>query len=96
MAIAEATNLVSSAQQQSLTKVAVANAQSIQFSNQLTAFLASPSVYKRRAYLETLVQESAKARKYILTSTNTDDVFQLNLEDKLRDDLENLQIPPAR
>jgi regulator of protease activity HflC (stomatin/prohibitin superfamily) len=95
-AIAESTNLLSVATQQSITKVALAEAQSIQFSNQLTAFLASPSVYKRRAYLETLVQESTKARKYIITATNTEDVILLNLEDKLRDDMENLQIPPAR
>lgn len=68
------------------------------FTNQLPAFQAAPGVYAERAYLQTLVRGSSGARRYILNVTNTDDVVQLNLEEKFRDDaFLNLPLPaPAK
>jgi modulator of FtsH protease HflK len=57
------------------------------FTNQIPAFSASPGVYAARAYLQTVTRSSADARKYVVTATNTHDVLQFNLEDKLRLDL---------
>jgi hypothetical protein len=62
-------------------------AQAALFTNQIPAFLASPSVYAKRAYLQTFARSVADARKYILLSTNTQDVVILNLEDKIRQDI---------
>ncbi len=67
------------------------------FTNQIPAYLASPSVYVQRAYLQTFAQSIANARKYILLATNTQNVAILNLEDKIRQDiLEDLTLPPPK
>lgn len=61
------------------------------FTNQIPAFAAAPSVYNARAYLRTFASATAHSRKYILLTTNTQDVFQFDLQDKIRTDLlENL------
>ena len=57
------------------------------FTNQIPAFLAAPSVYSTRAYLQTFARASAGSRKYVLATTNTSDVILINLEDKVRADL---------
>jgi membrane protease subunit HflK len=66
------------------------------FTNQVPAYQASPRVYALRAYLETLAEGSAGARKIILGTTNAQDVFILNLEDKLRSDLLDVRVPGGR
>ena len=63
------------------------------FTNQFAAYSASPSVYAQRAYLQTLSQGSVNARKYILATTNTHDILQYNLEEKLRDGTIDIPIP---
>jgi regulator of protease activity HflC (stomatin/prohibitin superfamily) len=63
------------------------------FTNQIIAFDAAPSVYRQRAYYQTFADATANARKYILLATNTQDVVVLNLEDKIREDLLNLNVP---
>lgn len=73
---------------------ALANAAS--FTNQLPAYAASPSVYAQRKYLETLARGSANARKYVLATTNTQFVIQYDLQDKIRTDLLDVQIPPTK
>jgi regulator of protease activity HflC (stomatin/prohibitin superfamily) len=65
------------------------------FTNQVLAYRAAPAVYAQRAYLETLVRGGASARKYVLASTNTQEVIQFNLEEKLRPDLPDLPLPAA-
>lgn len=92
---AEATNLVALAQVDRLNKVATADAEASQFRNQLSAWKASPEVYRQRTYLEALVRGVAAPRKYILGVTNSEDVVQLNLEDKLRQDLSDVQVAPT-
>jgi membrane protease subunit HflK len=63
------------------------------FTNQIPAFEAAPSVYQQRAYFQTFASATANARKYVLLVTNTDDVVIFNLEDKIREDLLNLNVP---
>jgi regulator of protease activity HflC (stomatin/prohibitin superfamily) len=66
------------------------------FTNQIPAFAAAPSVYSARAYLRTFASATKTSRKYILLTTNTQDVFQFDLQDKIRTDLlENLD-PSAK
>jgi len=87
LAEAAATNVLARAASEAFAKTNLAIAQAGQFTNQLVAYLASPSVYTQRVYLDTMVRAIDPARKYILAATNTHEVFQLNLEDKIREDL---------
>ncbi len=67
------------------------------FTNQIPAFEASPAVYTERAYLLALARGGEKARKIInLASTNTEEVIQLNLEERVRTDLLEAPVPPAK
>jgi membrane protease subunit HflK len=67
------------------------------FTNQLPAYLASPTVYTKRAYLETFAGAITNARTYVLLATNTQDVVILNLEDKFRKDyLDSLTLPTPK
>jgi regulator of protease activity HflC (stomatin/prohibitin superfamily) len=68
-------------------------AQAALFTNQIPAFEAAPSVYKQRVYFQTFVDATRNARKYILLATNTEDVVIYDLEDKIRTDLLNLNVP---
>ncbi len=62
------------------------------FTNQIPAFEAAPSVYRQRAYFQTFAAATANSRKYILLVTNTSDVVIFDLEDKIREDLLNLNV----
>ena len=62
-------------------------AQAALFTNQLPAYLAAPSVYAERAYLDTFARSVTNARVYVLLATNTQDVIILDLEDKIRKDI---------
>ena len=63
------------------------------FTNQIPAFEAAPSVYKQRAYFKAFADATAGSRKYILLVTNTQDVIIFDLEDKIRNDLLDLNVP---
>lgn len=95
------TNAMAEAQAFTVTNVADANrvrvvsaayARVALFTNQIPAFEAAPSVYRQRIYLQNFASATKNARKYILLVTNTEDVVQLDLEDKIREDLMNLSI----
>ena len=62
------------------------------FTNQIPAYEAAPSVYRQRAYFQMFAAATANARKYILLVTNTQDVIIFDLEDKIREDLLNLNV----
>lgn len=65
-----------------------------QFTNQMAAYRAAPSVYTQLAYFQALNRSSGGTRKIIMGVTNTEDVVLLNLEEKLRPDLiEELRMP---
>ena len=63
------------------------------FTNQIPAFEAAPSVYEQRAYFQVFADATANARKYVLLVTNTDNVLIFDLEDKIREDLLNMNVP---
>jgi regulator of protease activity HflC (stomatin/prohibitin superfamily) len=89
-ALAFTTTNIAEAARQRLEVSALARA--ALFTNQIPAFAAAPSVYRQRAYFQTFAAATANARKYILLVTNTDDVVIFNLEDKIREDLLNLNV----
>ena len=66
------------------------------FTNQIPAFHAAPSVYVDRTYLQALVQSTADARKYVLLTTNTEDVLQFDLQEKIGRDLLDIRLPAVQ
>jgi hypothetical protein len=63
----------------------------------MPAYAAAPSIYMERAQLQTFARATANARKYVLLTTNTDDVFVVDLQDKIRADLlGELNAPPSK
>jgi HflK protein len=95
LAKAEAQKKVREAQAEAQRRISSAAAQAGQFTNQIAAYNASPEVYPQRLYLQTLAQASAGTRKYIVAPTNTAEVIQLDLQDKLRPDLLDVTVPPV-
>lgn len=71
-------------------------AQAALFTNQIPAYQAAPSVYLERAYLQAIAGASTNARKYVLLTTNTQDVLTFDLQDRIREDLLNLNVPPPK
>jgi len=98
------TNALSGAQAFTTTNLADAARQRLElltlaraarFTNQIAAYDASPSVYRQRAYFKMFPEATANMRKYILLVTNTSDVLVFNLEDRIREDLLNLNVPSS-
>ncbi len=70
-------------------------ARSALFTNQIPAYHAAPTIYLDRAYLQTIAQATRNARKYVLLTTNTQDVIQFDLQEKLGSDFSNLRLAPV-
>jgi modulator of FtsH protease HflK len=90
LASAEASNLVWTAEADKHRVITNATARAILFTNQALAYAAAPGVngvYEQRASLDTLVNGSRQARKYIIATTNTPNILIFDLEDKVRRDL---------
>ena len=87
LAAGEAHRRIREAEAQQARIGAGAQARAALFNQQLRAYEASPVVYAQRAYLRSFARASAGARKFVLASTNTQEVLQLNLEDKFRGDI---------
>ncbi len=96
MAEAEALAKIRDAEIFRLNRVASAAARGAQFTNQIKAFTASPTVYAQRMYLEAFIAGSSHARKIIVGPTNTQNVINLNLEEKVRPDLLDVTVPPIK
>ncbi|MGA4579711.1 hypothetical protein [Limisphaera sp. VF-2] len=82
------------AERAQLERVSLARAAA--FTNQEPAYRAAPSVYPLRAYLQTLVPAVAGVRKYVLWTTNTQDLIQVDLQDRIRQDLLDVALPAPR
>ncbi len=95
MARGLAAELVANARSESTNKVALAKAEAGRFSHQISAFNAAPSVYMTRSKLETFVNTTQGARKYILSNTDNRDIINLELQDKLRSDLLDVTVDPG-
>ena len=96
LAGAEAFKIVTEAEADRTRLEMDAQARAALFTNQLPAYLASPSVYRARALLP-VAAEVGKTRTYVLLVTNSQDVAILNFEDNIRRDiLEDITLPPAK
>lgn len=95
LAQAQAQKEVREAEAFRMNRVAGSGAQGEQFKNQMAAHKAAPEVYMNRLYLETLSRNATNARLYVITTTNTQDVVNLNLEDKINPSISDIPIPPA-
>jgi modulator of FtsH protease HflK len=84
------------AEADAVRRKSLALARAASFTNQIPAYRAAPGVYAQRAYLQALAGAGANARKYVIATTNTDDVILFNLEDKFQRDLLDIQPTPAR
>ncbi len=96
LARAEAFKKVNDAQSESHRFITNGVARAMLFTNQSLAYASAPSVYVQRAYLQTLVDNSRDARKYIIASTNTPSLLQLNLEEKIPDLTDRIVVPPDK
>jgi membrane protease subunit HflK len=96
LAEAESARRVQEAASDRILQTARAAGAAGRFTNQMAAFAASPAVFARRSFLETVVQGTATARKYVLTTTNLSEDYWINLEDKLRPDLLDVTMPTTR
>ncbi len=91
---AEGSNAISRAQGERVLKVQTAAGEADRFLKQDAAYQASPNAYRQRVYLDTLARTIAPVRKYVLAATNTTEVLQMNLEEKVRSDLASGVILP--
>ncbi len=89
---ANSTRKLNHAQARAAKLTGEAAGRSAQFANQLAAYQAAPKVFLQRTYLDTLTKALAPSRKLVLGPTNTTDVIQFNLEDKLRQDMTDLYL----
>ena len=97
LATAEAQKISDTATAFAVRRVAEAGAVAAQFEHQIAAFAAAPTVYPQRIYLQTFAKSVAKSRKFILATPNASEMIQLNLEDKIREDiLTDLAIPQKK
>jgi regulator of protease activity HflC (stomatin/prohibitin superfamily) len=86
-ASAQSRSTVNKATSDSVGRQAAALAQAAAFTNQIPAYRAAPAVYAERAYEQTFARATANARKYILLTTNTHEVIQFDLQDRVRADI---------
>ena len=71
-------------------------AEAEQFKNRVMAFEASPDVYRTRAYLQALMNNATNSRFFVNATTNTQDVFELDLQEKVNLDMSDLTVPPKK
>jgi membrane protease subunit HflK len=87
MASAQASVITDNAQAAQLNLQLVTTARAAAFTNQIPAFNAAPSVYQQRLYAQVFPRATAKARKYILVTTNTEHVITFDLQHNATDDM---------
>jgi regulator of protease activity HflC (stomatin/prohibitin superfamily) len=69
------------------TTEARALAQAALFTNQIPAFEAAPAVYVERARMRTIIPATVNANKFVMLTTNTHDVYILDLQQHIRSEL---------
>jgi modulator of FtsH protease HflK len=74
----------------------IALARAASFTNQIPAYRAAPEIYTTRAYLQTLARQGGNVRKYVVATTNTDDVIQFDLTEKYERSLLDVNIPAPK
>jgi len=73
----------------------VAQAEAERFGKQLMAYRASPKLFVLNSYLDVLENEGAAIRKYVVATTRGTEVFVIDLKEKLRPDLLDLDVGTA-
>jgi len=68
----------------------VAEAEAEQFTKQLLAYRASPRMFVLNSFLDILENDAAAIRKYVVATERSREVFILDLQEKLRPDLLDL------
>jgi regulator of protease activity HflC (stomatin/prohibitin superfamily) len=87
LASAQASVIIDSAEAARLNLELVTTARAAAFTNQIPAYQAAPSVYQQRLYAQAFPRATAKARKYILVTTNTEQVITFDLQHNATDDM---------
>ena len=87
MASAQASVITDNAQAAQLNLQLVTTARASAFTNQIPAFKAAPSVYQQRLYAQAFPRATANARKYIIVSTNVEQVITFDLQHNATDDM---------
>jgi regulator of protease activity HflC (stomatin/prohibitin superfamily) len=95
-ALANAAKTVNEAKSVAAQKVSEAAGRAAQFTHQLTAYRTAPGLFTTRNYVETFARGAVGNRKLVLLPTNTHDVIILDLSDKIRQDLLDVNIEPVR
>jgi len=88
--------VVNNAKAEQVARTRGALAQAGLFTNQIPAFRAAPSVYAQRSYLQTFARATANARKYLVLTTNSHDVIQVDLQESIARELLNLNVPAPK
>jgi modulator of FtsH protease HflK len=87
---------VLNAQAEAVRAKSIAFARAASFTNQIPAYRAAPEIYTTRAYLQTLARQAGNVRKYVVATTNTEDVIQFDLTEKYERGLLDVQIPTPK
>jgi membrane protease subunit HflK len=95
LAEAEGQKKINEAEAYAAQRVAGAQAIAARFTNQMAAYAASPNVYPTREYLRMFAAATAGARKIVVATTNAHEIVQLNLEERMRSDLQDVYIAPS-
>ena len=88
----EKTTLLNMAEAYKQDKIQVSKAESERFESQLLGYTASPKIFKLYTFLDVLTNDAANVRKYIIASSASKEVINLNLEKKLKSSLLDLNL----
>ena len=91
---ADAYRKVNDAKTAAAQRVAESQAIAATFSNQLAAYRVAPDLYLSRAYLRAYTDSVTNSRQYIfMTGTNRTEIIEWNLEQRIRSELFDVQLP---
>ncbi len=91
-ALAQAYRLVSEAEAYKFNKQQMAAAEAARFTKQLLSYEIAPDIFVLRSYLELLEEKTAGIRKYVVAVENGQETIIINLEEKLRPDLLDIDL----
>lgn len=89
---AEASRLSDQAFARKLSILSEARGRAAAFEDRLKAYGASPGVYLSRSHMEALARGMAGVRKFLVLTTNRASQVEINLEQKINQDLLNLDL----
>ena len=89
---AEASGISSTAEGYKYERVKIAEAEANRFLKQLKAYHKSPRIFLLRNYLDVLEQESTEQNKYIISAENSEEIVILDLQEKIRPGLLDVDV----